>query len=168
MKLSVLICLSAVICLAFLPTGSFAGKKKKKNTKKTAKAKGNGGFDSKTLKCLVCRAAISEFEAAIFKVDPKKMINSGSYRVKPDGSQKTATIPYARSQQHLTDLSEKICDRMEDYAQATWKKSGKPTLIRMINPDGNMNPDFSKVDVVNDEDLNTSLKFHVSYVQDSN
>ena len=43
-----------------------------------------------------------------------------------------------------------------------WKKSGKATLIRMVNPDGNMNPNFGKVDVVQDDDLNSALKFHVS------
>ena len=81
----------------------------------------------------------------------------------PDGSQKgTKTVPYARSQSHLNDLVEKVCDSMEDYAQARWKKSKKPTLIRMVGPDGNMNPNFSKVDVMQDEDLNSQLKFQVS------
>jgi len=149
--------LFAVISLAIVHE-SQAKKTKKKS--KAASGK-NKGFDSKTLKCLVCRAVVDEFESAIYKVDPKKMVEGGSYRLSSDGSQKgTVTVPYARSQTHLTDLVEGICERMEDYAQARWKRSDKPTLIRMVNPDGNMNPNFPKVDVVQDDDLNTALKFH--------
>ena len=158
MKLTViLILVSALALMALLPTAS--AKKKAKKSKKVKE----GPFDSKTLKCLVCKAVVSEFEAAIFKVDPKKVIDSGSYRVKPDGTQNTDKVAYARSQTHLMELSEKLCDNMEDYAQATWKKDGKPTLIRMVKPDGNMNPDFGKVDVIKDDDLNSSLKFHVRF-----
>ena len=49
---------------------------------------------------------------------------------------------------HLLDLSEKICDNFEDYAQAKFKSNGKPTVIRLTTPEGNMNPDFPKVHIV--------------------
>ena len=71
-------------------------------------------------------------------------------------------IPYARSQTHLIELTENICKNFEDYAQAKEKKTGKPTVIRITTPDGNMNPEFGQVDIVPDENLNTRLKFHVS------
>ena len=71
-------------------------------------------------------------------------------------------VPYARSQMHLLELTEKVCEQFEEYAQAKWKSNGQPTIIRITNPDGNMNPEFGKVDIVPDEDLNTKLKFHVS------
>ena len=72
-------------------------------------------------------------------------------------------IPYARSQTHLMEVSETVCkDNFEEYAQAKWKKSGKPTIIRLQTHTGNMNPDMGKVDIVPDDDLNKSLKFHVS------
>jgi hypothetical protein len=45
--------------------------------------------------------------------------------------------------------------------QAKEKKTGKPTIIRLMTPQGNMNPRFSEVDIVPDDDLNTKLKFHV-------
>ena len=61
---------------------------------------------------------------------------------------------------HLLELSEKICDTFEDYAQAKDKKSGKPTIIRLTTPEGNMNPKFGEVEIVPDDDLNTKLKFH--------
>lgn len=69
---------------------------------------------------------------------------------------------------HLLDLSENICTNFEDYAQAKWKKSGKPTIIRLTTPDGNMNPDFGKVDIVPDDDLNTRLKFHCEHIVEDN
>ena len=77
-------------------------------------------------------------------------------------------VPFARSQIHLLELTEKICENFEEYAQAKWKSNGQPTIIRITNPDGNMNPDFGKVDVVPDEDLNTKLKFHVSLLFHTN
>ena len=61
------------------------------------------------------------------------------------------------------ELTDKVCDNFDDYAQAKWKDSGKPTLIRLMTPTGNMNPDMSKVDMVPDDDLNKNLKFHVSH-----
>ena len=63
---------------------------------------------------------------------------------------------------HLNDLLETICESFKDYAKATYKDSGKRTLIRLVGHDGNMNPDFNKVDVTPDQELNTRLKFYVS------
>ena len=70
-----------------------AGKKKKKskNSKKDVKDD-TKMFDSKTLKCLVCKNLIDEFEAAIFKVDPKKMIDTGTFRVNEKGEQKRQVV----------------------------------------------------------------------------
>ena len=60
------------------------------------------------------------------------------------------------------EVSENVCkDNFEEYAQATWKKNGKPTIIRLQTHTGNMNPDMGKVDIVPDDDLNKNLKFHV-------
>ena len=62
------------------------------------------------------------------------------------------------------EVSENLCkENFEEYAQATWKKTGKPTIIRLQTHTGNMNPDMGKVDIVPDDDLNKSLKFHVSF-----
>merc|ERR1712183_634498 len=136
-----------------------AGKKKKKIKSKKTKMtpeevlkQDQGLFDSKNV--------IDEFEAAIYKVDPKKMVDTGTFRLNENGEQKRQVVPYARSQMHLLDPSEKICDNFEDYAQAKFKSTGKPTVIRLTTPEGNMNPDFPKVEVVPDDDLNTKLKFH--------
>ena len=61
------------------------------------------------------------------------------------------------------EVSETVCkENFEEYAQAKWKKNGKPTIIRLQTHTGNMNPDMGKVDIVPDDDLNKNLKFHVS------
>merc|ERR1712170_138350 len=126
------------IVILFLTSNALAKKKKKaKKEKPVVPADDSKMFDSKTLKCLVCQNVVKEFEAAIFKV-----------------------VPFARSQIHLLELTEKICEQFEEYAQAKWKSNGQPTIIRITNPDGNMNPEFGKVDIVPDEDLSTKLKFH--------
>jgi len=130
---------------------------KKKKSKKTKEVK----FDSKLLKCLVCRATVNEFAWAVMRVDPKKMVDTGTWRINAEGNNKRQVIPYARSQTHLMEVSETVCkENFEEYAQAKWKKSGKPTIIRLQTHTGNMNPDMGKVDIVPDDDLNKSLKFH--------
>ena len=59
-------------------------------------------------------------------------------------------------------MVESVCKGFEDYAQAKYKASGEPTIIRLMTHEGNMNPLMSQVDMVPDEDLNTKLKFYVS------
>ena len=59
-------------------------------------------------------------------------------------------------------MVENVCKGFEDYAQAKYKASGEPTIIRLMTHEGNMNPLMSQVDMVPDEDLNTKLKFYVS------
>jgi len=96
----------------------------------------------------------------IAKVDPKKKTETGTFRLNADGSQKRNIIPYARSQGHLMDVVDTVCKNFEDYAQAKYKSSGKPTIIRIVTHEGNMSPQFGEVDVVPDDDLNTRLKFY--------
>ena len=57
---------------------------------------------------------------------------------------------------------ETVCKGFEEYAQAKYKSSGEPTIIRLMTHEGNMSPLMSQVDMVPDEDLNTKLKFYVS------
>ena len=72
-------------------------------------------------------------------------------------------VPYARSEMYLTDVFETVCSKMDDYVRATYKSSGELTLLRLIGTDGQMNPDLNHVDIVQDSDLNKSLKFYVSW-----
>lgn len=128
--------------------------------KKKKKAKKENLFDSKTLKCLVCKSLVEEIEAEIFKVDPSKKVEVGTFRLKADGSTQRETKPYARSQEHLMEMVDNICKNFEDYAQAKTKSTGEATIIRLMTHEGNMNPKMSMVDIVPDDDLNTKLKFY--------
>jgi hypothetical protein len=65
---------------------------------------------------------------------------------------------------YLTEVLETICNKMDDYVRATYKTSGELTLLRLIGADGQMNPDLSHVDIIQDSDLNKSLKFYVSHI----
>ena len=71
-------------------------------------------------------------------------------------------VLYARSEMYLTEVLETVCSKMDDYIRATYKTSGELTLLRLIGPDGQMNPDLNCVDIVQDSELNKSLKFYVS------
>lgn len=112
----------------------------------------------KEVKCLVCKATMNEMELAVSKVDPKKKIDVGDYRLDATGdSKKKKTILYAKSEMYLTELMESVCDRMDDYAKARYKKNGRPVVLKMMTEMG-MNPEMSEVDFVQEGDLNKSLK----------
>jgi len=146
-----------LIVISILLLGSVVTAKKKK---KTGGSKKENLFDNKTLNCLVCKALVEEIEALINKIDPAKKVEVGSHRLNGDGTQSKKLIPYARSQEHLMHVVETVCKGFEDYAQAKYKSSGEPTIIRLMTHEGNMSPLMSQVDMVPDEDLNTKLKFY--------
>uniref|UniRef100_A0A2K6EP11 DUF3456 domain-containing protein n=1 Tax=Propithecus coquereli TaxID=379532 RepID=A0A2K6EP11_PROCO len=61
-----------------------------------------------------CRALMDEVEYAVTKARQKK-IKVGSFRVNPDGTQERRKIALAQSEAFLTDLLDKVCERMNDY-----------------------------------------------------
>ncbi|XP_063217584.1 protein seele [Bacillus rossius redtenbacheri] len=115
---------------------------------------------SKQLRCLVCRHVVDEIDNIIQKVDPKKKVSVGGYRLDSNGNQKQKSVPFARSEMHLTEVMETVCDKMDDYVRGTYKTSGELTVLRLITEDGKMNPLLSEVDLIQDSDLNKSLKFY--------
>lgn len=117
-------------------------------------------IDPKNVRCLVCRSVVEEIDSAIQTVDPKRTIEVGSYRLDSMGNQQQKSVPYARSELYLTEVLETVCSKMDDYVRATYKTSGELTLLRLMGTDGQMNPDLSRVDIVQDSDLNKSLKFY--------
>lgn len=115
-------------------------------------------INPKEVKCLVCKSTMNEMEQAVGKIDPKKKIDVGDYRLDATGdSKKKKTILYAKSEMYLTELMESVCDRMDDYAKARFKKNGRPLVLKMMTETG-MNPLMSEVDFVQEGDLNKSLK----------
>jgi hypothetical protein len=59
-------------------------KKTKKKSKKL--------FDSSKLKCLVCESLVDEFKYEISKVDPRKMVETGTFRVDGKGEQAKTSV----------------------------------------------------------------------------
>uniref|UniRef100_I3JTJ6 Canopy FGF signaling regulator 1 n=1 Tax=Oreochromis niloticus TaxID=8128 RepID=I3JTJ6_ORENI len=63
-----------------------------------------------------CKAIVDELNHSISLVDPKKTINVGSFRLNPDGTMKDKKVPFARSETHLSELLDGVCNSMSDYA----------------------------------------------------
>ena len=85
MKLNVVLSSVLLLLIISFPDETLG---KKKKSKKGGKVK----FDSKTLKCLVCRATVSEYAWAVLRVDPKKMIDTGSWRIDEKGQNKRQVV----------------------------------------------------------------------------
>ena len=72
-------------------------------------------------------------------------------------------VQYARSEIHLSEIVDSVCEEFENYVQAREKTAERAvTIIRITTKSGGMNPLFGSVDIVPDEDLNKRLKFYVS------
>ncbi|KAK7801248.1 hypothetical protein U0070_025737 [Myodes glareolus] len=78
-----------------------------------------------------CRALVDELEWEIARVDPKKTIQMGSFRINPDGSQSVVEVPYARSEAHLTELLEEVCDRMKEYGEQIDPSTHRKNYVRV-------------------------------------
>ena len=56
------------------------------------KKKEKGGQAQVPLECPVCKAVMKEIAGDIAKIDPKKMIQTGSFRIGPDGELKDMKV----------------------------------------------------------------------------
>ncbi|XP_051556938.1 protein canopy-1-like [Myxocyprinus asiaticus] len=96
------------------------------------------------LYCSACMAIAEELNHSISQTDPKKTIHVGGFRLNPDGSLNDKKVPLARSETHLTELLEGVCNSMSDYAlyedPVTKEKSYKRFAPR--GNDGGNFPDF--------------------------
>ncbi|XP_012135081.1 canopy family protein seele isoform X2 [Megachile rotundata] len=105
-------------------------------------------------------ATMKEIEAELAKIDPSREIEIGNYRLDAQGNVIHKKIPLSQSEVHISDVLDNICDRMADYVRATYKSNGKLTILNLMTPSGTMNPEMSKVDIVQDGDFNKSLKYY--------
>ena len=96
----------------------------------------DGASGKKELYCAACEVIMDEIRYAISKVDTKKTIEIAGFRVDPQGNQKQKTIPYARSEVHLTEVVENLCSNMNKYAQSRDKVTNKLKFIRTESRDG--------------------------------
>ncbi|KAK7915647.1 hypothetical protein WMY93_011408 [Mugilogobius chulae] len=107
------------------------------------------------IRCGACRALVDEMDWAISQVDPKKTVQTGSFRINPDGSQSIREVPLARSEGNLLDLMETVCERMQDYGEVV-DASERKTYIRIKSRTGE-SLDLSEATL--DSRVSSSLKF---------
>ncbi|KAG5286859.1 hypothetical protein AALO_G00019550 [Alosa alosa] len=74
------------------------------------------GKKDEMLYCSACMAIADELNYSISQTDPKRTIDVGGFRLKPDGSLTDKKVPFARSETQLTELLEGVCNSMSDYA----------------------------------------------------
>ncbi|KAI8497082.1 Protein canopy 2 [Branchiostoma belcheri] len=104
------------------------------------------------LYCGACHVLLDEIEYEIKQVDPRKTVQVGSFRVDPQGNQKTWEVPLARSEVFLTEVVESICEHMNQYAQSTNPQTQKKSYVRTSSRKGetltlsniSMNQEISK------------------------
>ncbi|KAJ8969208.1 hypothetical protein NQ317_011834 [Molorchus minor] len=108
----------------------------------------------------VCKQSINELTNEIGKIDPNKVVDVGGYRLDADGNYRHKTVPKAKSELHLSEVIEEVCTKMDNYVRALWKSNGTLTLFSMLTESGAMNPIFDEVNIIQDEDLNKSLKYY--------
>lgn len=87
----------------------------------------------------------------------------GNFRLDGNGNMIRKKIPLAKSEIYISEVLDNICDKMEDYVRATYKSNGDLTIMKLMTESGHMNPEMSNVDIIQDDDLNKSLKYYVSF-----
>ncbi|XP_048733959.2 protein canopy homolog 2-like [Ostrea edulis] len=87
------------------------------------------------LYCAVCRALVDEVNYSISTVNSKQKVQVGSFRVDSKGNQKVVEVPLARSEVHLTEVFETICEKFRSYGN-TKNALGKKGIVRMVSRDG--------------------------------
>uniref|UniRef100_A0A8D3D181 DUF3456 domain-containing protein n=1 Tax=Scophthalmus maximus TaxID=52904 RepID=A0A8D3D181_SCOMX len=112
-----------------------------------------------------CRALVDEMEWAISQIDPKKMIQTGSFRINPDGSQSIREVPLARSEGNLLELMESVCERMEDYGEHTDSSTNRKSYVRIKSRSGEP-MDLSEATL--DSRVTSSLKFACETIAEQN
>ncbi|XP_061583444.1 protein canopy homolog 2 isoform X2 [Cololabis saira] len=117
------------------------------------------------MRCGACRALVDEMEWAMSQIDPKKMIQTGPYRINPDGSQSIREVPLVRSEGNLLEMMESICERMEDYGERTDLSTSRKTYMRVKSRNGE-SMDLSEATL--DSRVTSSLKFACETIVEQN
>jgi len=88
--------------------------------------------------CDACQIIVDEIENEVSKVDPNKILEIEGFRVDPSGNQNRRKIPYARSETHLTDVTDTLCDNIKSkYVTTTDKETGRKRFVLSSSKDGN-------------------------------
>ncbi|XP_008282905.1 protein canopy homolog 2 [Stegastes partitus] len=126
---------------------------------------GQAARQGQDVRCGACRALVDEMEWAISQVDPKKMIQTGSFRINPDGSQSIREVPLARSEGNLLDLMESVCERMEDYGERIDSSTNRKSYVRIKSRSGEA-MDLSEASL--DSRVTATLKFACETIVEQN
>ncbi|XP_037386728.1 protein canopy-1 isoform X2 [Pygocentrus nattereri] len=107
-----------------------------------------------------CVAIADELSYSISQIDPKKTVNVGGFRLNPDGSMTEKTVPLARSETHLSELLDGVCNNMSDYALYEDPDTKEHSYKRFAprSSDGGNFPDFKNFKFAGPEGSD-SLKF---------
>ncbi|XP_044739352.1 protein seele [Chrysoperla carnea] len=114
-------------------------------------------YDVAELKCLVCEAVVDELLLAKGKLNQDIKVPVGRYNLDAKNNNQK-TVPLHKSEVHLTELMDKICAEFDNYVRGT--KDNKLTIIPMVLPNGGYNPEMSQISIIQDADLNKSLRFY--------
>uniref|UniRef100_A0A915HRG6 DUF3456 domain-containing protein n=1 Tax=Romanomermis culicivorax TaxID=13658 RepID=A0A915HRG6_ROMCU len=112
--------------------------------------------------CGACRLIIKELENGIKSADPAEKIQVGSFRVNPDGTQQLNNVPYARSEVHVHELLETVCDKTTFYG-ATKHPVTKKTVIVNVQTVGETR---NQAIVDTSDDIKSKLKFACNDILD--
>ncbi|XP_072524883.1 protein canopy-1 [Salminus brasiliensis] len=118
------------------------------------------GRRDEVLYCAACLAIADELNYSISQIDPKKTVQVGGFRLNPDGSLKEKTVPLAKSETHLSELLDEVCNSMSDYAlyeDPETKEQSYKRFAPRSGDDGNF-PDFKNFKFAGPEGSNV-LKF---------
>ncbi|MCJ8744732.1 hypothetical protein PDJAM_G00122070 [Pangasius djambal] len=118
------------------------------------------GKRDEVLYCSACMAIAEELKYSISQIDPKKTIHVGGFRLNPDGSLSDKKVPLARSETHLSELLDGVCNNMSDYALYEDPDSKQQSYRRFAprSSDGGNFPDFKNFKFSGPEGSD-SLKF---------
>lgn len=112
------------------------------------------------LYCSACMAIADELNFSISQIDPKKTVQVGGFRLNPDGTLQEKTVPLAKSETHLSELLDEVCNNMSDYAlyeDPDTKEQSYKRFAPRSNDGGNF-PDFKNFKFAGPEGTD-SLKF---------
>lgn len=114
------------------------------------------GYEPSELRCVVCKTVIKEINKSVVRESKTRTVDVGGYSMDHNGNVKKKTKLLVQSELFLSELMEKVCDKMSDYVRATEKETGKLVLINLL--DLTAKPSLGDVDIIQDSDLNRSLE----------
>merc|ERR1712170_181237 len=101
----------------------------------------DGPKRNKQVYCGACLAVAMELEWFVGTTSSKQTIETGGFRLDPNGNLVTKKVPLKRSEIHLTEIFEYICRRMGTYTEAINEENGSVNYFPRESRDG------TKIDV---------------------